>query len=96
MGVAQQLRELMAERDDASVEFAKEGYRLSLNPIAGHYDRVGFILWQQEGDGDLAPLATGSAVGDELVLDGEPSSGPELSDLEAVIASLIGEEPGER
>jgi hypothetical protein len=89
MSVAQRIQDLVAEQGDANLEFAREGYRLSLNPVADHYDQVGFILWQQEGDGDLAPIAVGRAIGDELVLDGEPGSGRELADLEAVIASLI-------
>jgi hypothetical protein len=83
------MQEVFAEAGDASLEFAREGYRLSLNPVAGRFDEVGFVLWQEEADGDLAPIAAGRAVGDEVILDGEPGSGRELADLEAVIASLL-------
>jgi hypothetical protein len=87
------MRRLVAERGDASLEFAREGYRLSLNPIEDRFDEVGFILWQQAADGTTVPIATGRAAGDELVLDGESAADRELADLEAVIATLIAEEP---
>ena len=93
MGVAADMQKLVSERGDANLEFAREGYRLSLNPIEDRFDELGFILWRQEADGGLAPIATGRAVGDQLVLDGSPATGRELTDLEAVIATLIADEP---
>jgi hypothetical protein len=89
MRVAERLRELMAERGDAALELTQAEYRLTLNPVGDDFDAVGFILWQQEPDGDLAPIAAGRAVGDTLLLDGEPAHGRELADLEAVIAALL-------
>ena len=93
MGVAAGLRELMSEHGDASLEFAREGYRLSLNPIEDRFDEIGFILWEDDAGGSPAPVAVGRAVGDELVLDGEPGDRREVADLGAVISSLIEGEP---
>ena len=93
MSLARELRERFAAAEDANLEFRRAGYRLALNPIKDRFEELGFILWQEEADGDLAPVATGRAVGDELVLDGETATGPELADLEAVVADLLAGEP---
>ena len=89
MGVAERLHDLVAKRGDANLEFARDGYRLALNPIEDRFTELGFILWREEADGALTPVATGRALGDELVLDGAPAAGDESADLEAVIAALV-------
>ena len=93
MGIAADMQKLVSERGDPNLEFARDGYRLSLNPVESHFDELGFILWQEEADGHLVPLVTGRAVQDDLVLDGEPGTRGEMSNLEAVIASLMAGEP---
>ena len=93
MGVANDIQRLMSERGDASLEFAGEDQRLTLNPIEGRFHEIGFVLWAEEAGGALAPVATGRAVEDDLVLDGEPEGGRGRSEIEAAIASLIAGEP---
>jgi len=88
MGVAKDIQRLMSERGDASLEFAGDGYNLSLNPIEGRFHEIGFILWADDGGG-LAPVATGRAVGDDLVFDGDAPPG----NAAAVIAALLEGEP---
>lgn len=93
MGVAKDIQRTMSERGDASLEFAGGGHRLSLNPIEGRFEEIGFVLWVEEAGGALAPVAAGRAVGDELVLDGEPAGGAGAADVGSTIASLIAGEP---
>ena len=93
MSVAADMLELVSKRGDANLEFARGGYRLSLNPIEDRFDEVGFILWQEEPTGALAPVAVGRAVRDHLVLDGEPTTLGKTANLQTVIASLISGEP---
>ena len=92
MGVASDMLKLVGERGDANLEFARDGYRLTLNPIEDRFDEVGFILWREEAGGAV-PVAVGRAIRDHLVLDGEPTTLARTTDLQAVIASLIAGEP---
>ncbi len=93
MGVAADMQKLVSERGDKNLEFAREGYRLSLNPIESRFDELGFILLRDDGHGNLDPVGFGRAVRDDLVFDGDPdvSGGPDGA--RALIASLIQGEP---
>jgi hypothetical protein len=91
MSVAGDMQRIVSERGGANLEFAGEGYQLSLNPVEDRFDEVGFILWREEGGGP-APVAVGRAVGDRLVLDDGGGPGTH-ADVSAVISSLIGGEP---
>ena len=93
MGVAEDMQKLASEHGDANLEFAGDGYRLTINPIEDRFHELGFILWQEEAGGGQAPVATGRAVGDELVLDGAPAADRDRADLEAMIATLIAGDP---
>ena len=92
MSVAKNIQRLVSERGDANLEFAGDGYRLSLNPVESRFDEIGFILWGDDGGGPV-PVATGRAVGDRLVVDGEARGLRGAADLTGVIASLIAGEP---
>ena len=87
MSVAKDIRTRLA--DNAHLEFARDGYRLSLNPVAGHYDEIGFILWR-DADGGPVPVASGRAAGDDLVVD--DASGYD-GDIEVLISTLLQGEP---
>ena len=92
MGVAEDMQKIASEHGDANLEFAGDGYRLSLNPIEDRFDEIGFILWREEAGG-AAPVATGRAAGDRLVLDDELANPRRHADVSAVISSLIQGEP---
>ena len=92
MGVAKDMQRLMSERGDASLEFAGDGYSLSLNPIESRFDEIGFILWGDDGGGPV-PVATGRAVGDRLVFDGEARGLRGAADLAGVIGALLDRGP---
>jgi hypothetical protein len=94
MSVASEMVDRVRERGEANLEFAREGYRLSLNPIEDRLEEIGFILWREDGAGGLEPIATGRAADDRLLLDGDPTTRRETADLEAVIGSLLAAEPG--
>ena len=86
MSLAKDLRDRV--NTDPNLEFAGGGYRLSLNPIEDRHTETGFVLWHDQG-GAPAPIASGRAVGDDLVVDRSDYDG----DLEALIRDLIAGEP---
>ena len=93
MSVAKDMQKIASERGDANLEFAGGGYRLTINPIEDRFHELGFILWQEEAGGGQAPVATGRAVGGELVLDGASATDHDRADLEATIGTLIAGDP---
>ena len=87
MSLAKDIRDRVAA--DANLEYARDGYRLSLNPIEDRHTEIGFILWRDAGD-TPAPIASGRAIGDDLIVDeGSAYDG----DLEALLAGLLETDP---
>ena len=87
MSLAKDIQDRVAA--DANLEYARDGYRLSLNPIEDRHTEIGFILWR-DADGAPAPIASGRAIGDDLVVDqGSAYDG----DLEALLARLLETDP---
>ena len=68
MSLAKRLRDAVDRSGGAGVEFARGGYRLTLNPIDDRFHELGFILWREE-EGGLAPVASGRASGDAIAID---------------------------
>ncbi len=90
MSIAEELRQRVGP--DANLEFASGGYRLSLNPLEDCFDETGFILWREEATGPV-PVATGRAVGDELIVEDAAAYDGKAGTLESLIAALIQGEP---
>ncbi len=86
MSLAKRLREAVDKSGGTGVEFAREGYRLSLNRIDDRFHETGFIIWRQDEVG-LVPVASGRATGDAIAVD---DWGPfaNRSALEEAIAGL--------
>lgn len=89
MDLATRMHDIVSERGDATLEFARDGYRLSLNPIEDRFNELGFIIWREEQTGGMTPVATGRAVDDQLLLDGEPAEGEGLTSIAGMIAALL-------
>ena len=93
MSLAKQMRAKVAA--DANLAFAGHGYRLDLNPLEDRVDETGFILWS--GDGDAAvPVATGRAVGDDLLLDETSAFPGGADDLRRLVGDLLQGDPAGR
>ena len=88
MSLARTMTTRVAEREGASLEYRRGGYRLSINPIMDRPTEVGFILWQETPEG-LSPVVAGRTAEDELVLDGNEGRGMDPRDLDEVIGALL-------
>ena len=88
MNLAKTMRDRVAEREGASLEYRRGGYRLDVNPITDRPTEVGFIVWQETADG-LTPIVAGRTAADDNVLDGDEERGMNLNDLDAVLQSLL-------
>jgi len=92
MSTAKRIHRVMSERGDRNLEFARDGFRLTLNPIESRFTEIGFILWREdEATGALDPVAVGRAVDNQLVLDGEPNEAGFMGVAGTIEALLDGE-----
>jgi hypothetical protein len=87
MSLANDLRAIVRERAGANVEYARDGYRVSLNPVGDRHSDIGFILWRDDAAGTV-PIVAGRAVGGRIVVD-DPDFDGNPAELEAVIRLLI-------
>jgi hypothetical protein len=92
MSLAKQMRAKVGA--DANLAFAGHGYRLDLNPLEDRVDETGFILWSGDG-GEAVPVATGRAVGDELLFDESGAFPGGADDLRRLIGDLLQGDPVE-
>ena len=77
---------------DANVELERDDYRLSLNPIKDRPHELGFIIWQAEAGG-LTPVASGRAVGDDVVIDDGGRFDSDRTGLEQLLRDLLDGQP---
>jgi len=87
MSVAKDIQHRLA--NNANLEFTRDGYRLSLNPIEDRHHEIGFILWR-DADGDPLPIASGRTAGDDLVVDDASNYD---GDIESLISTLLQGDP---
>ena len=93
MSLASELRDLIQEHHGANLEFARDGYRVSLNPVGDRHSDIGFILWKHEPAGPR-PIVAGRALDNRLVVD-DPDFDGDPADLEELIRLLIAGAPPE-
>ena len=87
MSLASELRDLVREHHGANLEFARDGYRVSLNPVGDRHSDLGFILWKEDASG-ARPIVTGRALDNRIVID-DPAFDGDPAQVEAVIRLLV-------
>ncbi len=92
MNVADRLWDLVTERGDATLEFTRDGYRLTVNPVKDRIDEVGFIVWREAERGP-EPIVTGRAKGKSLLADDYGSYDGTPSELTNLVERLLDGEP---
>ncbi len=92
MSVADRLWDMVTEQGDATLEFVRDGYRLTVNPVADRIDEVGLIIWRDDVRGP-EPFVTGRAKGGSLFLDDPASYQGNETDLSNLVDRLLDGEP---
>ena len=92
MNAADRLWDLITERGDATLEFVRDGYRLTVNPVKDRIDEVGFIVWREDDRGP-EPIVTGRAKGKSLLVDDPGSYNGTPTQLSALVEQLLDGEP---
>ena len=87
MSLANDLRAIVRKHSGANVEYARDGYRVSLNPVGDRHSDIGFILWRDDPDGPV-PIIAGRAVENRIVVH-DPDFDGNPAQVEAVIRLLV-------
>ena len=92
MSLADRLLDMVTERGDATLEFVRDEYRLTVNPVEDRIDEVGFIIWREDARGS-EPVVTGRAKGDALLLDDPDAYDGSQTDLSTLVERLLDGDP---
>jgi len=92
MSVADRMWDLVTEQRDASLEFVRDGHRLTVNPVEDRIDEVGFIVWR-DGERGPEPVVTGRAKGGSLFVDDPSSYQGSPTDLSDLVERLVDGDP---
>lgn len=95
MALADDMQQRVAAHQAENLEYVRDDYQLSLNPIPDRHNELAFVLWRGT-DRTANPLYTGRAKNGRLQIDRSPEGDIDVDRVEALIAwVLAGEEQPE-